>query len=178
MSVSFVVPTLGRSTLFRTLASIETLPGDEILLVGNASLDLHLHAIGRPEIRIIYCPPGNDWGSTERNFVTPMARGDYLSFMDDDDMYAPGARASLESACDGRPSIFRMKYVNGQTLWVDPEIRCGNVGTPMVFVPNVLDRIGLWGPNVGGDTDFMFRMKWAPHEIAWRKEVIALIRPA
>jgi hypothetical protein len=47
----------------------------------------------------------------------------------------------------------------------------------MVFVPNVPDRIGLWGPNVGGDCDFMFRMKWEPSEITWREEVIALIRP-
>lgn len=177
MTVSFIVPTLGRSSLTRTLRSIETLPGDEILLIGDASLGLHPYSVHRPEIRVIDCRPGNDWGSTERNFATPLARGEYLSFMDDDDAYAPGARAALESAANGKPSIFRMRYANGQTLWTDPEIRCGNVGTPMVFVPNALDRLGLWGPNVGGDTDFMFRMKWEPHEITWREEVIALIRP-
>lgn len=181
MSVTFIVPTIGRPTLPRTIASIEARQGDEILLVGDESLRVHVRPLldQRPEMRFVSCPPGNDWGSTERNYATPMACGGYLSFMDDDDAYVPGARALFQSAMNGAPSIFRMQYhyAGGHVLWQEPEIRCGNVGTPMVFVPNVPDRIGLWGPNVGGDCDYMFRMKWEPHEITWREEVIATIRP-
>lgn len=181
MNVSYIVPTIGRPTLPRTIASIETRPGDEILLVGDPSLLFHVRPLldQRPEMHFLSCAPGNDWGSTERNYVTPFAKGDYLSFMDDDDAYVPGTRELFESVMNGCPSIFRMSYhyIGGLTLWREPEIRCGNVGTPMVFVPNVPERIGLWGPNVGGDCDYMFRMKWEPHEIAWRPEVIALIRP-
>jgi hypothetical protein len=178
-TISFIVPTSGREQLYRTIDSIETWPGDEILLVGAPELRLSERDFvrARPEIRVIDCAPGYDWGSTERNYVTPMARGSYLSFMDDDDEYVPGTRAVLETAMNGNPSIFRMRYQNGGVLWGEPEIRCGNVGTPMVFVPNVLDRIGQWGPNVGGDCDYMFRLKWAPEEFTWREEVIALIRP-
>ncbi len=164
-----------------TLHSIETWPGDEVLVIGDVSLNLREKDFiaGRPEVRVINCPPGNDWGSTERNYAMPLAKGKYLSFMDDDDCYAPGTRALLESAMNGAPSIFRMQYSGpgGLILWNDPEIRCGNVGTPMVFAPNVPERLGLWGPNVGGDCDFMFRMKWEPQEITFREEVIAWIRP-
>jgi hypothetical protein len=177
--ISFIVPTVGRLHLRNTIMSIETWPGDEILLVGDESLRPLARSLidVRPEIRFIPCPPGDDWGSTERNYATPLAQGAYLSFMDDDDTQVRGTRGVLESAINGNPSIFRMQYANGHVLWNDPEIRCGNVGTPMVFVPNVPDRIGQWGPNVGGDCDFMFRMQWEPHEITFREEVICLVRP-
>jgi hypothetical protein len=177
--ISYIVPTCGRPSLQRTIDSLETWPGDEILLVGDFSLRLAERDFvrKRPEIKVVHCPPGNDWGSTERNYVTPLATGAYLCFMDDDDTQVPGTRGVLESAMNGNPSIFRMQYANGHILWDDPEIRCGNVGTPMVFVPNVLDRIGQWGPNVGGDCDYMFRLKWQPHEITFRREVICYVRP-
>jgi hypothetical protein len=33
--ISFIVPTIGRPSLAKTLASIECWPGDEVLLVGS-----------------------------------------------------------------------------------------------------------------------------------------------
>jgi hypothetical protein len=181
LSITFIVPTIGRPSLARTIASIETRPGDEVLLVGASELRLREYAFiaERPDVRVIDCPPGGDYGHTERNVAMRMAKGDYLSSMDDDDEYAPGARAILESAMNGAPSIFRMQYFNvhGPTLWRDKEIRVGNCGTPCVFTPNVPERLAPWGNHYCGDFDFMIGMKWEPHEISWREEVIALIRP-
>ena len=171
-SISFIVPTIGRMSLVETLRSIETWPGDEILVVGNTEWT------GDVRPRYIPCAPGGDWGHTERNFATPMAKGQYIAHIDDDDTYAPGTRRLMHDAATktpGRPALFRMRYPNGITLWQDQAIRCGNVGTPMMLIPNVPEKLGTWKPYVGGDCAFLEGCKWQPEEFVWRPEVIALL---
>lgn len=171
--ISFVVPSVGRQSLAATLRSIETWPGDEILLVvrdGILSSD--------PRVRYVHCAQGNDWGAFERNYATPFAKGRYLAHIDDDDAYAFGTRALMQDAIEktpDRPVLFRMRYPNGITLWAEPELRCGNVGTPMMLIPNRPEMLGTWGSFVGGDCNFLETMKWQPEEIVWRPEVIALL---
>lgn len=171
--VTFIVPTIGRPSLMETLRSIEMYPGDEILVVG------HTEWIGDVRPRYIPCDPGGDWGHAERNFATPMAQGRYIAHIDDDDVYAPGARAAMQDAIEQTPDvpvIFKMQYPCGIVLWDDPNIRCGNVGTPMILVPNMPERYGCrWEPRLGGDCDFMFGLRWKPEEIVWRTEIIALL---
>jgi glycosyltransferase involved in cell wall biosynthesis len=131
-----------------------------------------------PQIRFIPCAPGGDWGHTERNFATPLARGQYIAHIDDDDVYAPGAKELMVDAiskADGRPIIFRMQFPNGITLWQDPNIRCGNVGTPMMLMPNRPTMFGKWEPYVGGDCAFLQSCKWKAEDYIWRPEVIALL---
>lgn len=170
--ISFIVPTIGRQSLAATLRSIVTHPGDEILVVGNRFRTYD------KRVRYVDCPPGKDWGAAERNYATPMARGQYLAHIDDDDVYAPGTRDMMEDAIrttPGRPVLFRMRYPNGITLWQDEVLRCGNVGTPMMLIPNRPTMLGTWGSFVGGDCHFLETMKWKPEEIVWRPEVIALL---
>lgn len=172
--ISFIVATIGRASLFKTLDSIETWPGDEIVIASN-----HFRTNDRRScIKYVDCPPGKDWGHTERNTATPQAQGRYLAHIDDDDVYAPGTRALMANAIKvnpGKPTLFRMRYPNGITLWDVPELRCGNVGTPMMLIPNMPTRLGVWGSFVGGDCYFLETMKWAREEIVWRPEVIALL---
>lgn len=174
--ISFIIATLGRASLLQTLQSIETRPGDEIILVGHVPANI-LEAAD-PRTRFIACQPGGDWGHTERNWVTPYARGRYLAHIDDDDTYAPGTRDLMQDVIENtpnRPALFRMRYPNGITLWRDPKIYCGNVGTPMMLIPNEPDKLGKWGSFVGGDCQFLETSKWAPEEYVWRPEVIALL---
>jgi len=170
--ISFIVPTIGRPSLAATLRSIETRPGDEILIVGDR-YRVHDH-----RVRYLDCKPGNDWGAFERNFAQPLARCQYIAHIDDDDAYAPGTRELMEDAIKktpGKPVLFRMRYPNGITLWDKPELRCGNVGTPMMLIPNRPTMLGTWGSFVGGDCNFLETMKWKPEDIVWRPEVIALL---
>jgi hypothetical protein len=182
--ISFIVPTVGRESLARTLASIETLPGDEVVLVGSVQALASAGAMtncfaGRNVLqRFIPCPPGRDWGHAERNFVTPLCRGRYLAHIDDDDWYAPGTRVWMQEAITqtpDRPVLFRMRFPNGITLWQEPELRCGNMGTPCILIPNEPTKLGTFGSFVGGDCHYMETMKWRQDEIVWRPEVIALL---
>lgn len=175
--ISFIVPTLGRPSLLATLKSIECWPGDEILVVGNVKENVQVETSGH-RVKYIQHLPGGDWGHTERNFATPLARGQYIAHIDDDDVYAHGTRAAMEDAirtAPGRPSIFRMQFPNGITLWQEPVIRCGNLGTPCFLIPNRPTMLGTWGSFVGGDCHFLETSKWAANEYNWRPEIIALL---
>jgi len=173
MTISFIVPTIGRPSLQATLDSIELWPGDEILLVSER-LDLQP---SKP-VRHIYCPAGHDWGHTERNVASPMAQGQYLAHIDDDDTYAPDARALMEEVMcttPHRPILFRMRYPNGVTLWREPALTFGNVGTAMMLIPNEPAKFGTWGSYDGGDFGFLETMHWRRDDIVWRPEVTVLL---
>lgn len=170
--ITFIVPSVGRPSLVTTLASIETLPGDEILVVGDRVWT------GDPRVRHVQCPRGNDWGHTERNFAAPLARGSYIAHIDDDDTYVVGTRALMQDAIirtPNRPILFRMRFPNGITLWREPELRCGNVGTPCILIPNIPERLGQFRSFVGGDCAYLEEAKWERDEFVWRPEVIALL---
>ena len=170
--ISFIVPTVGRPSLAACLRSIETLLGDEILVVGNG------WRTKDPRVRYVDCAPGGDWGHTERNVATPHARCRYIAHIDDDDTYAPGTRRLMAEALEvtpDRPVLFRMRFPNGITLWRERRVVCGNVGTPMFLHPNVPEKHGSWGSFVGGDCAFLESSKWSAEEYVWRPEVIALL---
>lgn len=174
MTVSFIVATTGRPGLRRTLDSIELWPGDELIVVGDMG--------GLTDARVRFLPhrPMHDWGHAERNYAMPFATGDYLSHMDDDDVYAPGARALMELPITHpwRPVVFKMQGPDGWTIWKDRAIRFGNVGTPMTLMPNIPAKLGRFGPKYGGDCEFLKSSRWLPHDYIWRPEVVALLRPA
>jgi glycosyltransferase involved in cell wall biosynthesis len=171
-TVSFIVPTIGRPSLVKTLRSIETYPGDEILVVGDR------YRVKDPRVTYVDCEPFGDWGHGERNLATPYAKGDYVAHIDDDDIYAPGTRALMEDAMTktpGRPVIWRMRYPCGVVLWQTPEIKCGNIGTPCFLMANQPEMFGTWGSFVGGDCAFLESSKWKTEDYVWRPEIIALL---
>lgn len=164
---SVIVASCGRPTLQRTVDSIvpQLLPGDELLLDVNDD-----------------CP----WGNRARKRQMKHAKGDFLLFMDDDDTYMPDAFVKIRQAVVRAPErvhIFRMRYPEGFELWTDTVIRCGNVSTQMVAVPNNPGCLGSWTQleRYEGDFDFISSTV-RQHEAegrkpAWWKDVIALIRP-
>ncbi len=168
MNVTFIVPTINRPSLRSTLRSIETQPGDEILVIGN------VEGLNDPRCTYVPCPPGGDWGHTERNVATPLAKGKYIAHIDDDDIFVPGTRALMADAIEktpNRPVLFRMQYPNGITLWRDEKVYCGNVGTPMFLIPNVPEKLGVWKSFVGGDCAFLEGCDWKAEEFVWRPEI-------
>lgn len=181
MSVTYLVATIGRPTLEATLRSIvsQRMPGDEVLVIG-ATDEIRNRAHAQA-CKFVHCAPGNDWGSTERNMAMAHAGGDYLAFLDDDDVAAPGARAAMAAAMTatpGRPLVFRMLLPNQELLlWAVPQLAMGNVGTPMLVIPNDPKKLGTWGGGHGGDFEFLVSCQWRASDIAWIPNVIAHVWP-
>ena len=171
-TISFVIATVGRESIQKTLASIETWDGDEIVIAG-AGLP---PSVRDDRVRHLACEPGHDWGHRERNFVAGKLRGDYVAHIDDDDAYVAGARELMASAiaeAPDRPSLFRMRYPSGVTLWSARVLVLGNVGTPMMLLPNQPEKFGTWGPFNGGDFHFLQTCGWS--EMNWREDVTVLL---
>ncbi len=155
-SISFVIPSVNRPSLHKTVASIELWPGDEILV----EFDL---------------PPTGRWGNDQRNNAIARAKGDYLAFIDDDDEYIFGHRRVMQRAMEDNPgylNLFKMQYPNSDTLWRKPELVAGNIGSPMILIPND-ERLHYWedGRNMA---DFIFVSKWKG-DVVWRDEIIAFL---
>lgn len=159
-TISFIVPTIGRESLKETLASIETWPGDEVLVIKHD-------------------PPSGDWGSSERNEGMKKAKCDYLAFIDDDDIYVQGHRQVMDKATKENPKLFpilfRMLYKSGRILWDKPRLKCNRMGSPMIFVPNIGDKFVPWNGTVQADFQFMNAQYWPHRKIIFREEIVALV---
>jgi len=170
--ISFIVPTTGRASLAETLDSIQPRDGDEVLVIGRPC-----HRWLHTGVRYIDCDPFHDFGATERSIGIAAARGSHLAFMDDDDVYAPGARALMADAIartPDRPVLFRMRYPSGFVLWQEPVLRMGNVSTQMMLLPNEPAKLGRWQSGRREcDYDFLASMTWPAESIVWRTEKIA-----
>ncbi|MBI2009517.1 glycosyltransferase family 2 protein [Candidatus Saccharibacteria bacterium] len=160
-TISFIIPTIGRESLKETLASIETWPGDEVLVIHHT-------------------PPSGNWGNAERQEGTDKAKCDYLAYMDDDDKYVSGHRAIMDQATRENPNdypiLFKMKYPSGRILWRKKWVKNGNVGAPMILVPNKKNMLDGWDQKHSwADFAFINCWAWPAKKIIWREEIIALI---
>jgi Glycosyl transferase family 2 len=164
---SVVIPTSGRRTAIRALASVvpQLEDGDEVLLIRSDA---------------------GDWGDSARNSAMERARGTHLLFLDDDDVHTPRALAIIRDFArehPGRIGIFRMRYEQplhkyGQIRWTDPELRWANVGTPMFVVPNLEGKLGRWdSAGYTGDWDFIRETVSLQGEPIFRNEVVARLQP-
>lgn len=181
MSLGIIVPTIGRPSLVRTLTSITTQPleADDVIMVVGQGPAIAATAAEWGAV-FLTCPPGRHGGAEERMVALRQATTTHLAFLDDDDAWVPGARARIHvaiAATPDRPLIFRMQYSNGRTLWRDPVVRCGNVGTPMIVVPNVRTKLGVWPSRRKNDFYFLSSLHWPAREIVWHTDVIAHIGP-
>lgn len=153
-----VVPTIGRPTLEQALRSADG--ADETIVLSDPS-------------------PGRTANSNGlRDQGIAKASGDWILFMDDDDRFVPGVFDWLRDLLTPGWHIFRMRYRNGLTLWTDPSIHMGNVGTPMIVVPNRPD-LPRWADHdvYEGDFHFAVACRELLGEPTWHEQVIAEIRP-
>jgi len=126
---SIVVPTLGRESLKRTIASIagQLRSGDEIL---------------------VECLVTNDGGNAARQRGIEAATSSHIIFCDDDDVFVPGAIGVMRRFAAEHPraiGIFRRGFNAGPPQWREPILRAGNVQSQGFLVPNVKGKLGVWG---------------------------------
>lgn len=170
-TLSIIVPTRGRKTLERTLRSIsgQLQPGDEVIVLRDET---------------------GDSGDSARMSGMERARGSHLAFMDDDDVYRPGALEMMRRFArdhPGRIGIFKMQHPVGTTHWRDgePVLRYANVSTQNFLIPNLPGRLGRWtdrpprpgGGVYDGDYAFIARTVELQGEPLFVDEVTVLARP-
>ena len=131
-----------------------------------------------PRVRYHEHGPTKTWGHSQRNFAMPLAKGDYLMTIDDDDRFSSKGLATIRKAVaeePGRPLLFRLIHDKG-IIWEDRAVRCGNVGTQMIVTPNTPGRLGVWGNRYEGDFDFIVSTlaAYPKDALVWREEILAL----
>lgn len=164
MSLALIIPTLGRPTLERTLMSVifQVRGLDQVIVVGDGDQPGARRIVDDfPGVEYHETPaPTRCWGHAQRNLGMQKAwHATHLAFLDDDDLWMPGARGHLEDAMrrhPDRPVFFRMRH-QGRILWQKPELAPGNVSTQMFLFPADPGRLASWGPDpsrprgMGGD---------------------------
>jgi glycosyltransferase involved in cell wall biosynthesis len=181
MRLSVIVPTLGRDTLAATLESIvpQLAQGDEVIVVADGpqpTAAAIVRTIRSDDVRYFAHGPTHVKGNSQRNAGIAGATGDYLLFMDDDDVYVAGALDMIRDAARaeaGRSFVFRMDNY-GTILWRARRLSYGDVGTPMFVAPNVRGAVPSWR-----DSDYDFACDFVARHgpPVWREEVVAVVRP-
>ncbi len=164
-SLSVIIPTLGRPTLERAIASArnQLREGDEIIIVADPAGDLdHAYNLAQ-RWALSYDESASDGlgvGGSQRRLGMEIAEGSHLCFMDDDDAYLPGGLAALREAAADRPVCARVKFGADVLIWREPELKRDNISGIGICVPNLPGQFGEWRghdpdrPDRGADYTF------------------------
>lgn len=185
-----VIPTIGRPSLPKTLASINT-DLAEVTVVADTfemgdTIQEAIHAEAATfGARYLEVDAGfHDWGSPQLQAGYAAAEGEYILNCGDDDVYEPFALETIKRAIDSIaapvPMMFRTVLHPAPqrgndhpvVLWADPELRNRNITGQCFVIPNDQSKIGRWDILV----DFGFITStidlWGG-QVAWRTEIIS-----
>jgi glycosyltransferase involved in cell wall biosynthesis len=173
-TISVVIATLGRPTLQRAVDSARW--ADEIVVVYDAE---ELPARIPDGARAYACGPTNHWGAEQREYGIARASGTHVAFMDDDDVYIPGASPAIRRAVRARPArvhIFKMRDTEREYGGHGSVVQ-GSIGSPMFVVPKN-GPLGRWSTRYEGDFDFITStLAQRGDKPRFHGEVVALVRP-
>ena len=160
-SISLICPTIGRATLKRVLksAAVQMLDGDELFVIADGQYpetermvkDFWEEGVNVTYVDSLRNGPHGDYGSVAISLAMPMAKGDFIFFIGDDDLLEPNAFATIKAGVEGKPwpHIFAMKH--GDSVLSGGIGYCEVSGQQIVF-PNVPESI----PSMIGRTDWEF----------------------
>lgn len=161
MSLSIIIPTIGRHSLQQTIESIELDDNDEIIVVGDGPQPQAYEIVKSwDNLNIIYIegPKTGCYGNKQRQLGMENAKGTHLMFIDDDDVYMPGALDAVRTAIELKPDrlmLFSFVNIHGLVLWTEPTARISNISTQQIVFPNCPEWLGTWGERYEGDYDFI-----------------------
>ena len=198
--LSVIVPTVGRPSLARTVRSLlkqgDWLPW-EAVLVGDthsgrwAEQLPTARALAATDPRLSYVEHDGGVhmvGHPQRNHGATVARGTYLSWLGDDDVYLEGAFRSIARALhryEDDPRVFLFRWISPwkQVYWEQAGFLAqDHIDAENIVCPNVPDKLGVWNPaRYQGDFDFVRETveKWGGVErVVWQPEIIAQAQPS
>jgi len=190
--LSVVVPTVGRETLERTLASLSAQPesaGVEVVVVadthGGFTSDL-------AKARTLVERAGHRWleydaglhcvGQPQRTYGAKSSSAPWVWFSQDDNVAAQDSLATIEMAIDvqprPRPLFFRFTSYWREDIWRFPQLTLGNIDADCLVFPRHIAQQVEWGMRYEGDFDAANRaLAISGGDVAWINEVVSIARP-
>ena len=153
-----------------------------------------------PSVKYMILDMGhNCWGHCVINNLIMNAKGEFLTFMDDDDILTPDAFNKIRDVitkgeynrtgcpncgvgipCYKPPYIFRVfAPIDNIHYWFKKDLLKGGVGGGCIVTPNLPERLGKFTCRYEGDSDFVEATvnKWGG-KFEWRDEAIKNVRVA
>lgn len=117
------------------------------------------------------------WGHAIRNKHNKLP-GDFILHGDDDDIYLPGAFATMRNVCTDTSTLYIFKISNFQGVIMSgyPLVE-GNIGTPMGVIPSQYNSQSTWMYRYGGDFVFYHQLAQIIPRISYVDAVIYQCRP-
>jgi hypothetical protein len=146
-SISIVIPTKNRRDrlLEAVRSAIEVVPRPfEVIVVDGGSTDGSIERLKELEGRITLLRRDLPNAAATRNAGAAVAHGDYLGFLDSDDLILPGKIGCLGPALDRDTTL---GLVHGRVMVVDAR------GEPKPNVTSALERVFALGERVGTTYD-------------------------
>jgi glycosyltransferase involved in cell wall biosynthesis len=143
--ISVVIPTYNASqTILETLQSVQrqTLQNIEILVINDGSTDdlfEKLIMVTDPRVKIFSYPNGGL--PVARNRGIQEAQGDYIAFIDADDLWTPDKLAKQLQALEANP---RAGLAYSWTYFMEADGRKFHSDRPIPFEGNVLEHLLVW----------------------------------
>jgi glycosyltransferase involved in cell wall biosynthesis len=197
--VSIIIPTYNRSKLLRVAlesALEQTYPNIEVIVVDDGSTDDTATVMAQYAGRVTYLKQANQDVAAARNTGIRAASGEYLTFLDDDDLILPIKIARQVQVLDFQPGVglvhcqfYRANedgnYLNQIGLLPEGEVLhklvCRNfvwVGAPLIR-RHCFDRVGLFDegiPSITADWDMWLRIAQAGYRFACVQEPLGVYR--
>jgi len=197
--VSVIIPTYNRSELLQVaIESVlaQTYPHIEIIVVDDGSTDDTATVMAQYAGRVTYLRQTNRGVAAARNTGFRAASGQYLTFLDDDDLILPAKVERQVQVLSSRPKVglvhCRYYYADGNGDPLDkvgllPEgevlkdLLCGNfiwMGAPLIR-RRCLEQVGLFDegiPSVSADWDLWLRIALAGYPFACVQEPLGAYR--
>lgn len=195
--ISVILPTLGRPSLEAALASVVPQLGenDELIvcedtLRADSKNAFRLFDAARnpdedlpPDYRLVYASsPSDKWGNgyAQRTHGQKRANGTHLAYLDDDNVFLPGALDAMRDHAADVPVIFRADCPWNGVIWREPKLTYGNVDTGCLLIPNRPHEFGDWVPHLngtGGDFTFAAGCVDRMGGVEWDEAVVCKLRP-
>jgi glycosyltransferase involved in cell wall biosynthesis len=197
--VSVIIPTYNRSKLLQIAVEsvlAQTYPHIEVIVVDDGSTDDTAAVVAQYAGRATYLKQVNQGVAAARNTGVRVASGEYLTFLDDDDLILPTKIERQVQVLASRPEVgwvhCRYYYADKDGKLLDQvgllpegevlkELLCGNfiwVGAPLIR-RQCLNQVGLFDeeiPSISADWDLWLRIAQADTPFACVQEPLGAYR--